>query len=62
MFAVFPVHVFSTKPRLVIERISCIVSPGVACQRSVREFGTVGLPFTHYSVTDGLQGQYRLTK
>jgi hypothetical protein len=37
--------------RLVIERIPCIVSPAVACQPSVRGFGTVGLPFTHYLVT-----------
>jgi hypothetical protein len=40
-------------PALVIERIPCIVSPGVGCQPSVRGFGTVGLPFTHYLVTDG---------
>jgi hypothetical protein len=37
--------------RLVIERVSCIVSPGVACQPERAGFGTIGVPFTHYLVT-----------
>jgi hypothetical protein len=38
------------------------VDPPLPLSLSVRGFGTMGLPFTHYLVTDGLQGTYYITK